>query len=79
MSGDDELDTLANWLNPKGIRELALHRSIAVWRPYISGGARKRLADIENASRAADTRRSSRSKAKWGPYLNYVNKLAATR
>lgn len=39
-----QVEALLNWLNGKGVRELALKNAIAKWRGYIMAGCRKRLS-----------------------------------
>lgn len=38
-----QLDELVAWLNPKGVRELALKNILTKWWPHIAPGIRKRI------------------------------------
>jgi bromodomain adjacent to zinc finger domain protein 1A len=40
----DEVEALVSWLNPKGVRELALKNAMTKWWGHISPGMRKRTA-----------------------------------
>ncbi|WVQ97999.1 hypothetical protein IAU59_005119 [Kwoniella sp. CBS 9459] len=51
----DQLAQLVHWLNPKGIRENQLLKSLKMWYPEIEGGMKKRrtLAGLDTPSAAA--------------------------
>ncbi|KAI0704894.1 chromatin remodeling complex protein [Cytidiella melzeri] len=85
----DELETIDEfvaWLNPKGVRELALKTSIAKWWQHIAPGIRRRQADLAQASNvkgqeASSSRRSARQKHTGSdtsrePYMTWTNRRA---
>lgn len=39
-----QLEELVTWLNPKGVRELALKNALTKWWPHIATGIRKRIS-----------------------------------
>ena len=39
-----QIDEFVAWLNPKGVRELALKNALAKWWPHIAPGIRRRTA-----------------------------------
>ena len=45
-----QLEQLLSWLNSKGSREYALKADLKEWRPYLMGGAKRRLKDLEPPS-----------------------------
>jgi len=79
----EEVDEFVAWLNPKGVRELALKNAFTKWWPHINPGIRKRMADLSaNAKpQVVEGRRSSRSKQASPdiirePYMTWTNRRA---
>ncbi|KAF9569735.1 chromatin remodeling complex protein [Agrocybe pediades] len=76
----EELEALMSWLNPKGHRELSLKTALTKWWVHITGGMRKRTADVNNNAKLPDTRRSSRKTAQGDltrdPYMLWTNRRA---
>ncbi|KAF9056339.1 chromatin remodeling complex protein [Panaeolus papilionaceus] len=77
----EELDAFVSWLNPKGHRELALKTALTKWWTHITGGMRKRIADINSNAKLPDARRSSRKTAlgydvSRDPYMLWTNRKA---
>ncbi|EGO04257.1 hypothetical protein SERLA73DRAFT_82321 [Serpula lacrymans var. lacrymans S7.3] len=78
----EELDDFVAWLNPKGIRELALKNSLMKWWNHIVPGMRKRIADLSMSAKAPEARRSRRTKPTAGhdfsrePYMMWMNRKA---
>ncbi|KAI0036698.1 chromatin remodeling complex protein [Vararia minispora EC-137] len=79
----EEIDQFAAWLNPKGLRELALKNQLTKWWPHIAPGMRKRHADLNTNAKLPEARRSSRVKSS-GPdvareaYMQWTNRRALT-
>ncbi|KAH8100647.1 chromatin remodeling complex protein [Cristinia sonorae] len=55
-------DEFVAWLNPKGVRELALKNTLAKWWPHIGPGMRRRAADLTATAKVPEARRSARMK-----------------
>jgi len=77
----DEIDDFLAWLNPKGVRELALKNAFTKWWPHIAPGVRRRAADLNVNVKLSETRRSSRTKATGAemlrePYMIWTNRKA---
>ncbi|KAI5835871.1 hypothetical protein K523DRAFT_359692 [Schizophyllum commune Tattone D] len=77
----EELERYMQWLNVKGHRELALKNTLTKWWPHITGGMRKRYADLNAKQLAPEARRSSRkvnaaSDPGKEPYMLWTNRLA---
>ncbi|EIW86562.1 chromatin remodeling complex protein [Coniophora puteana RWD-64-598 SS2] len=78
----EEVDELVAWLNPKGVRELALKNAISKWWNHIAPGMRKRTADLNMSAKLPEARRSSRTKSTAGhdlsrePYMMWTNRRA---
>ncbi|EPQ60860.1 hypothetical protein GLOTRDRAFT_135465 [Gloeophyllum trabeum ATCC 11539] len=77
----EEVDEFVAWLNPKGVRELALKNAFTKWWPHINPGIRKRMADLGANAKAVEARRSSRSKVaatdlSREPYMMWTNRRA---
>ncbi|VDB99827.1 unnamed protein product [Peniophora sp. CBMAI 1063] len=74
----DEMDEFTAWLNPKGVRELALKTQLTKWWPHIAPGMRKRLIDLN--AKQPEARRSSRVKGgsdiSREPYMTWKNHRA---
>jgi len=58
----EEVDEFVAWLNPKGVRELALKNAFAKWWNHIAPGMRKRLSDLNVSAKLPEARRSTRVK-----------------
>ncbi|KAF9535857.1 chromatin remodeling complex protein [Crepidotus variabilis] len=76
----EELEALMAWLNPKGVRELALKTALTKWWPHITAGMKKRAADLNANAKIPDARRSSRKTAQGDlsrePYMLWANRRA---
>ncbi|KAI0936246.1 hypothetical protein AcV5_004434 [Taiwanofungus camphoratus] len=59
----EEIDELVAWLNPKGVRELALKNAFMKWWPHIGPGVRRRTADLASNAKLPEARRSARTKS----------------
>ncbi|KAJ1976459.1 hypothetical protein H4R35_002689 [Dimargaris xerosporica] len=80
-SQPEELEQLLQWLNPKGVREMALLTELEYLQPAILRSMKKRQQDLASALRAEPIRRSVRqrpgeSDPPLPAYMNYTNKLA---
>ncbi|CAG7851525.1 SubName: Full=Related to ITC1-subunit of Isw2 chromatin remodelling complex {ECO:0000313/EMBL:CCA67434.1} [Serendipita indica DSM 11827] len=79
-----QIESYIEWLNTKGVRENALEKAIAQWKPYLVGGMEARINDLNLQNKSAEARRGRKSNASTttsdtkAPYLNYVN-LYATK
>ncbi|KIK87362.1 hypothetical protein PAXRUDRAFT_831856 [Paxillus rubicundulus Ve08.2h10] len=58
----EEVDEFVAWLNPKGVRELALKNAFTKWWNHIAPGMRKRLSDLNVSAKLPEARRSTRVK-----------------
>lgn len=78
FDSEQQLEQLETWLNPKGLRELALRNALAKWKAYIVAGARKRQHDAAAAAEDSSGRRSTRRGGEVLPegYLGWRNKIA---
>jgi len=77
----ETVDQFVAWLNPKGIRELALKNALAKWWPHIGPGMRRRAADLANCAKLPEARRSARTKHPGSdisrePYMLWTNRRA---
>ncbi|KAH7924854.1 chromatin remodeling complex protein [Leucogyrophana mollusca] len=78
----EEIDELLAWLNPKGVRELALKNVFAKWWNHIAPGMRKRITDLNISAKLPEARRSTRTKSTGGhdisrePYMMWTNRRA---
>ncbi|KAI0079592.1 hypothetical protein K474DRAFT_1658945 [Panus rudis PR-1116 ss-1] len=77
----EQIDEFVAWLNPKGVRELALKNALTKWWPHIGPGIRRRVADLSNATKQPEARRSARMKYPGSelarePYMLWTNKRA---
>ncbi|OCH96490.1 chromatin remodeling complex protein [Obba rivulosa] len=80
----EEIDAYIAWLNPKGVRELALKNAFAKWWSHIGPGIRKRAAasnDLVNNAKLPEARRSARTKHAGHdilrePYMMWTNRKA---
>jgi len=77
----EELEAFLQWLNPKGHRELALKTAISKWSTHITGGMRKRIADLNANAKIPDARRSARKNVlgydlSRDPYMLWSNRRA---
>lgn len=78
----EEVNELIAWLNPKGIREVALKNAFQKWMLHLSGGMRRRASDLEVQAKIPDARRSERMRNIPGadiarqPYMLWQNKRA---
>ncbi|KAI0348627.1 chromatin remodeling complex protein [Trametopsis cervina] len=83
----ETIDEFVAWLNPKGVRELALKNALAKWWQHIAPGIRRRHADLAQVANvkvqeAASARRSARQKQSGAdiyrePYMLWTNRRAA--
>ncbi|KAI7880498.1 ATP-utilizing chromatin assembly and remodelling N-terminal-domain-containing protein [Mucor mucedo] len=76
----EQLQSLLEWLNPKGIREFRLKRELEKQIHNLTNGMKKRVADQIVSNKHETARRNTRSKAAPqfppGSWLAYTNKLA---
>ncbi|KAG2368257.1 hypothetical protein BDR07DRAFT_1605599 [Suillus spraguei] len=77
----EELDEFLAWLNPKGVRELALKNSFIKWWSHIAPGMRKRVSDLNVSAKLPEARRSTRTKSSGHdvsrePYMMWTNRRA---
>ncbi|KAH9946696.1 chromatin remodeling complex protein [Amylocystis lapponica] len=77
----EEIDEFLAWLNPKGVRELALKNAFSKWWPHIAPGVRRRVADVNVNAKLPEARRSTRTKATGAeilrePYMVWSNRKA---
>ncbi|KAL4243588.1 WAC domain-containing protein [Abortiporus biennis] len=80
----DDLETVDEfiaWLNPKGVRELALKNAFAKWWQHISPGMRRRAADLASTAKLPEARRSARTRHPGSdisrePYMLWTNRRA---
>ncbi|KAH0838447.1 chromatin remodeling complex protein [Lanmaoa asiatica] len=78
----EEVDEFVAWLNPKGVRELALKNAFAKWWNHIAPGMRKRLSDLNVNAKLPEARRSTRVKTTVGydisreSYMMWTNRRA---
>lgn len=77
----ETIDEYVAWLNPKGVRELALKNALAKWWQHIAPGVRKRTADLASRIAAPEARRSARTKHTGSellrePYMQWTNRRA---
>ncbi|CCM00943.1 uncharacterized protein FIBRA_02990 [Fibroporia radiculosa] len=76
----EEIDEFIAWLNPKGVRELALKNAFTKWWPHIAPGVRKRTADLVTNTKVSEARRSTRKHAgadvSREPYMQWTNRKA---
>ncbi|EMD41798.1 hypothetical protein CERSUDRAFT_110363 [Gelatoporia subvermispora B] len=77
----EEIDAFIAWLNPKGVRELALKNAFTKWWSHIAPGIRKRAADLANNAKLPEARRSARTKHAGHdilrePYMMWTNRKA---
>ncbi|KII93497.1 hypothetical protein PLICRDRAFT_49537 [Plicaturopsis crispa FD-325 SS-3] len=77
----EEIDEFLTWLNPKGVRELALKNALTKWWPHISPGIRKRTADLHANAKLPEARRSTRHSGAGHdisrePYMLWTNRRA---
>ncbi|KZT74701.1 hypothetical protein DAEQUDRAFT_700684 [Daedalea quercina L-15889] len=77
----EELDEFVAWLNPKGVRELALKNAFSKWWSHLAPGIRRRSADLAAKIVQPEARRSMRTKhasdISREPYMQWANKKAA--
>ncbi|KAI0732314.1 chromatin remodeling complex protein [Fomitopsis betulina] len=77
----EELDEFVAWLNPKGVRELALKNAFSKWWSHLAPGMRRRSADLAAKAVQPEARRSMRTKHAASdisrePYMQWTNKKA---
>ncbi|RDX55953.1 chromatin remodeling complex protein [Lentinus brumalis] len=76
----EEVQEFVAWLNPKGVRELALKNAFTKWWNHIGPGIRRRAADLNAHAKIPEARRSSRKSAAAEllrePYMQWVNRKA---
>ncbi|KIJ68264.1 hypothetical protein HYDPIDRAFT_146150 [Hydnomerulius pinastri MD-312] len=78
----EEVDEFVAWLNPKGVRELALKNTFTKWWNHIAPGMRKRISDLNVNAKLPEARRSTRVKNTGGhdisrePYMMWSNRRA---
>ncbi|KAF8140096.1 chromatin remodeling complex protein [Boletus edulis] len=78
----EEVDEFVAWLNPKGVRELALKNAFTKWWNHVAPGMRKRLSDLNVSARLPEARRSTRVKTTVGhdimreSYMMWTNRRA---
>ncbi|EKM60973.1 uncharacterized protein PHACADRAFT_110936 [Phanerochaete carnosa HHB-10118-sp] len=77
----ETIDEYVAWLNPKGVRELALKNALAKWWPHIGPGIRRRTADLASKMVVPEARRSARTKHTGSelirePYMQWTNRRA---
>ncbi|KAG1755110.1 chromatin remodeling complex protein [Suillus paluster] len=77
----EELDEFLAWLNPKGVRELALRNSFTKWWSHVAPGMRKRISDLNISAKLPEARRSTRTKSSGHdvsrePYMMWTNRRA---
>ncbi|KAI0778099.1 chromatin remodeling complex protein [Trametes elegans] len=76
----DEVREFVDWLNPKGVRELALRNTFQKWWNHISPGMRRRAADLNANAKIPEARRSTRKHAGADilrePYMQWTNRKA---
>ncbi|KAH9937610.1 ATP-utilizing chromatin assembly and remodelling N-terminal-domain-containing protein [Fomitopsis serialis] len=78
----EELDAFVAWLNPKGVRELALKNAFSKWWSHLAPGMRRRSADLAAKIVQPEARRSMRTKHAAAdisrePYMQWTNKKGA--
>ncbi|KAI0361718.1 chromatin remodeling complex protein [Trametes cingulata] len=75
-----EVQEFADWLNPKGVRELALKNTLLKWWSHIGPGMRRRAADLNANAKIPEARRSTRKHAGADilrePYMQWTNRKA---
>ncbi|GBE78388.1 chromatin remodeling complex protein [Sparassis crispa] len=77
----DEVDEFIAWLNPKGVRELALKNAFAKWGQHLGPGVKRRSADLTMNARLPEARRSARTRhggpdIAREPYMLWTNRKA---
>ncbi|KAI0669985.1 chromatin remodeling complex protein [Trametes maxima] len=76
----DEVKEFVEWLNPKGVRELALKNAFVKWWNHLSPGMRRRAADLNANAKIPEARRSTRKHAGADilrePYMQWTNRKA---
>ncbi|KAI0824248.1 chromatin remodeling complex protein [Trametes gibbosa] len=76
----EEVKEFVDWLNPKGVRELALKNTFVKWWNHISPGMRRRAADLAANAKIPEARRSMRKHAGADvlrePYMQWTNRKA---
>ncbi|KAH9857859.1 chromatin remodeling complex protein [Lenzites betulinus] len=76
----EEVKEFVDWLNPKGVRELALKNTFVKWWNHISPGMRRRAADLNANAKIPEARRSTRKHAGADvlrePYMQWTNRKA---
>ncbi|KAI0662737.1 chromatin remodeling complex protein [Cubamyces menziesii] len=76
----DEVREFVDWLNPKGVRELALKNTFTKWWNHIAPGMRRRAADLNANAKIPEARRSTRKHAGADilrePYMQWTNRKA---
>ncbi|KAI0757084.1 chromatin remodeling complex protein [Daedaleopsis nitida] len=76
----EELQEFVAWLNPKGVRELALKNALTKWWNHIAPGMRRRAADLSANAKIPEARRSARKHAGAEllrePYMQWTNRKA---
>ncbi|KAI8995548.1 chromatin remodeling complex protein [Trametes punicea] len=76
----DEVREFVDWLNPKGVRELALKNAFTKWWNHIAPGMRRRAADLSANAKIPEARRSTRKHAGADvlrePYMQWTNRKA---
>ncbi|RPD82643.1 chromatin remodeling complex protein [Lentinus tigrinus ALCF2SS1-7] len=76
----EEVQEFVAWLNPKGVRELALKNAFTKWWNHVGPGIRRRAADLNAHAKIPEARRSSRKSAAAEllrePYMQWTNRKA---
>ncbi|KAI0639320.1 chromatin remodeling complex protein [Trametes polyzona] len=76
----EEVKEFVDWLNPKGVRELALKNTFVKWWNHIAPGMRRRAADLNANAKIPEARRSTRKHAGADilrePYMQWTNRKA---
>ncbi|KJA26175.1 hypothetical protein HYPSUDRAFT_133617 [Hypholoma sublateritium FD-334 SS-4] len=77
----EEVEAFVSWLNNKGHREFALKAALTKWWAHVTGGIKKRVADINSNAKLPDARRSARKSAlgydlSRDPYMLWTNRRA---
>ncbi|KAJ3530959.1 hypothetical protein NM688_g7641 [Phlebia brevispora] len=77
----ETVDQFVAWLNPKGVREVALKNTIAKWWQHIAPGIRRRTSDLAASAKLPEARRSTRTKHPGSdiirePYMMWTNRRA---
>ncbi|EIW64756.1 chromatin remodeling complex protein [Trametes versicolor FP-101664 SS1] len=76
----EEVKEFVDWLNPKGVRELALKNTFVKWWNHIAPGMRRRAADLNANAKIPEARRSARKHAGADimrePYMQWTNRKA---